>query len=692
MKLNRLHFKDFSIPRFASLISNSKIFSKFTAPIILANVIFLFVLTSALVPSGSGPDAGAHMVNTYCAFGTKNGMCEVVNLDKVVFREVKVPRGTHDYGACFIFSVEIGASCAEPYRSDGVNSISFKTTDFKEANNEVLFVQRVGRDVYHARLFGNNNQVTLKMYLNSNAISSFIDLDKSKLECAWPCKNSDTSDSKIISDQNTVLTFIPQLSTRSIQLYLNGELAFISENKFKAYTSASLGPFVSSKLSAKVDSETLKDIWQVKFKSFSEAYMTDNYNPPLIYKFYNLLISKDVALSYLQIKIVLILLLGLSLLLVYSLFGRSGSFYVFINALLISSVIYGFYIFGTNNTSNLSYLGTLLLSILPIYFHEGGKKNYRSHAKFIILFVISLAFASGRTDGLIFAFVGYTLYSAIKIPRKENYIPWAFTLLILFLSGLSVYRKYQVAVDIHASKSPIESLSQVTLHNFLEILGVIAGLLGSRGPLGIWGFGITEPLPMVVFLLNFSAIILILVFVIFTSSVFQKIVLLTSFIAIYTVFAATISSPPEAPSAGGWMMPRYGLSLYGIFILVLVQLFADNFHKLNFQIKYLNVITRTISFFFASGVSIAFYFLAAKHMNGLMIDYNDSFLPNIISLGPWIPQEVVKFRLIDESYGWKPYIPLPINYILIMIFVLFYVTFNFSLKRSIRDNSYFSKL
>jgi hypothetical protein len=285
MKLNRLDFKDFSRTRFSSIISNNKILSKLAAPIIITNVIFIYILTSALVPSGSGPDAGAHMVNTYCAFGTKNGMCEVINLDKVVFREVKVPTGTHGYGACFVGSVEIGASCAEPYRSAGVNSISFRTEDFRQANNEVLFVQRVGRDVYSVRLFGNNNLVTLKMFLNSKPLSSSIDLNKINIDCDWPCKNYENSMSQLNSNQNMTISFIPQLSTRSVQLFLNSERVFISDNKFKPYTAASLGPFVHSKLSTKVDNETLKYMWNDKFKSISQAYMVDNYNPPLIYKF-----------------------------------------------------------------------------------------------------------------------------------------------------------------------------------------------------------------------------------------------------------------------------------------------------------------------------------------------------------------------------------------------------------------------
>jgi hypothetical protein len=120
--------------------------------------------------------------------------------------------------------------------------------------------------------------------------------------------------------------------------------------------------------------------------------------------------------------------------------------------------------------------------------------------------------------------------------------------------------------------------------------------------------------------------------------------------------------------------------------LILVQIFSDNFYKLNLNIKQIKTIIRTISVLFASGLSIAFYFLGAKNMNGLMIDYNDSFLPAIRGLGPWIPQEVVKFRLIDETYGWKPYIPLPINLIIITIFILFYTTLNHALKKAMSEN------
>lgn len=686
MNIGRIDLRNNSkLHIFLKLISK-KSFVKLTPLLVIVGVLFLYIFTSVLVPYASGPDAGAHMVNTYCAFGTKKDMCEVKDEQKqVVFREVNVPTGTHGYGACFIGSTEIGASCAEPFRSEGINSISFKAQDFISSNNEVLFVQRVGRDIYSGRLFGNDTDVHLRIFLNHKVISPNIELNKIDLGCTWPCTNYQETTQDSIESQSLTLTFIPQLSTRSIQLFLNGERIYISDNRFKPYTSASLGPFVFSNLAKKVDNKSLRIIWEDKFKVFSTAYMVDNYNPPIIYKLYNSLIKSNVGKSYQTIKIVLISLLAGSILILYSLFGGSKSFYVFICSLLVSSVVYGYYIFGTNNTSNLSYLGTLLISILPAYFNQNVSKNTISNLRFIILLLLSIILASGRTDGLIFALVGYTLFSAIKLPRKENYLSWLLTFITILVSGTYLYKRYEVAVDLHASKSPIDSLLQVTFHNSLEIIGVIFGLQGSRGPLGIWGFSLTEMLPMIVFLLNFSAFILILGFVIVLSNFYQRIVLLTSFVAIYLVFASTLSSVPEAPSAGGWMLPRYGLSLYGIFILILIQLFSDNLFKFNLNIKQLKTVVRTISLFFASGLSIAFYFLAAKNMNGLMIDYNDSFLPAISGLGPWIPQEVVKFRLIDETYGWKPYISLPINSIIVMIFILFYMTLNCSLKKALNN-------
>ena len=249
----------------------NKSFNKFKGLAIIVGVTLLFMLTSALVPKGSGPDAGAHLVNIYCAFGTKNGMCEIKNLDKVVFREVSVPTGVHGYGACFLGSVELGVACAEPFRSRGVSSISFNNSDFKGANHEVLFVQRVGRDIYSARVFGDGGKVALRMFLNSKAISQNIDLSQIKLKCAWPCKNYEDSISKNASGSTSTLTFIPQLSTRSVQLYLNGEPIFISDNKFKPYTASSLGQFVHNDLARKVNDETIKSIWKEKFTATSMA-------------------------------------------------------------------------------------------------------------------------------------------------------------------------------------------------------------------------------------------------------------------------------------------------------------------------------------------------------------------------------------------------------------------------------------
>ena len=182
MNIGRIDLRNNSkLHIFLKLISK-KSFVKLTPLLVIVGVLFLYIFTSVLVPYASGPDAGAHMVNTYCAFGTKKDMCEVKDEQKqVVFREVNVPTGTHGYGACFIGSTEIGASCAEPFRSEGINSISFKAQDFISSNNEVLFVQRVGRDIYSGRLFGNDTDVHLRIFLNHKVISPNIEL-KSEYE------------------------------------------------------------------------------------------------------------------------------------------------------------------------------------------------------------------------------------------------------------------------------------------------------------------------------------------------------------------------------------------------------------------------------------------------------------------------------------------------------------------------------
>jgi hypothetical protein len=316
-------------------------------------VILLYVLTSALVPNGSGPDSGAHLVNTFCAFGTKSEMCEVKNLDeKVVWREVNVPSYTFNYGACFSGSVEIGASCAEPFRSAGINSISFSNQDFKNTNNEILFVQRVGRDIYSARIFGVESKIKLRLFLNHEPISQYIELEKLNKSCGWPCANYENKIPNFTTNESSILTFIPQLSTRSVQLYLNGERVFTSGNRFKPYTSASLGKFVYNDVATKVDNEVIKSIWKEKLAATGDAIMVDNYNAPVIYKFYNLIIEHNIAQAYQLIKVTTIFVLALSLFILYSLFGASKIFYLFVNSLLVSSVIYGFYIFGTNNTSN----------------------------------------------------------------------------------------------------------------------------------------------------------------------------------------------------------------------------------------------------------------------------------------------------------------------------------------------------
>ena len=61
------------------------------------------------------------------------------------------------------------------------------------------------------------------------------------------------------------------------------------------------------------------------------------------------------------------------------------------------------------------------------------------------------------------------------------------------------------------------------------------------------------------------------------------------------------------------------------------------------------------------------YILPEKYMNGLLIDYQDAFLPSVAYLGDWVPRTVVRYRGIDLTYGWQPYL-LRNPYVIFIIF------------------------
>jgi hypothetical protein len=59
-------------------------------------------------------------------------------------------------------------------------------------------------------------------------------------------------------------------------------------------------------------------------------------------------------------------------------------------------------------------------------------------------------------------------------------------------------------------------------------------------------------------------------------------------------------------------------------------------------------------------------------MNGILLDYKDGFLPAIKFLGDWVPTTVVRYRAIDNSYGWVPYL---VSNPQVIVMVGFLVTF-----------------
>jgi hypothetical protein len=147
-------------------------------------------------------------------------------------------------------------------------------------------------------------------------------------------------------------------------------------------------------------------------------------------------------------------------------------------------------------------------------------------------------------------------------------------------------------------------------------------------------------------------------------------------------FALTLASYHAAP--GGWMFPRYGLSQYGILILILVTMALPQ-NSLNVD-KTKPLIKPLLFGVFSSlfAVLVCVFVLAAKYMNGILLDRKDGFLPAIKSLGEWVPSVVVHYREIDLTNGWRPYIiqnPYLLLILIALSMLLLVSSLIFSLRR-----------
>jgi hypothetical protein len=120
------------------------------------------------------------------------------------------------------------------------------------------------------------------------------------------------------------------------------------------------------------------------------------------------------------------------------------------------------------------------------------------------------------------------------------------------------------------------------------------------------------------------------------------------------------------------MFARYGNAAYGILVLLLVLLLMKNLEDHPAGMKISRAPTLALSFAIATSVALTEYIIAEKYMNGILLDYKDGFLPAIKFLGDWVPTTVVRYRAIDNSYGWVPYL---VSNPQVIVMVGFLVTF-----------------
>ena len=639
-----------------------------------------------VVPIGTGPDSGAHSVMTYCANGSQKGICEFEDLQEgIVYRKVRIPSGVSGIGICHGNNLEKNASCDEPWRSKGLTSFYLNSKAFSENSSTLLYTEFIGKKKFKIYLDKFKSD-RLILSVNNKVVTKF-DLNKSSsmAACKWPCAAS--SNESRVSEATPIVTVIPNSTTRLFMVLYNKQLVI-------EYNDLGNPPDINS-LSDKWLNGSLTQVTSEKlFEKFKEienvseqAYFTDNYNPPFIYKFLGYFTTDTPRDSLENFRLLSFGFIVLALLLTFLLFLNSLYFSRFILALVLSSSVYGFYIFATNNTSSYSFLGCLMLSALPLLLSEENAKFSRIFMLAYVIFAIFLS--SGRVDGLFFSLVGFILMAVLKPPQRGNRALSATLIFILFVSFWFVYENYPAAKSIHMTRGIIGSIQNITLNNLLEIPGLMLGLTGDRGPLNIWGLGqLDVPLPSII-PLTCGIAVSIFVALALTNMQLKSFIVLSAAIGLWFLpFALTLASYHAAP--GGWMFARYGLSQYGILMLILIILAVPTKSStVENSIPSLKpLVFALLSTLF--GVLVCIFILAEKYMNGILLDRKDAFLPAIKYLGEWVPTVAVHYRELDLTNGWRPYLienPYLLLALVVWLAFLLISSLVYSLRQDQRNSS-----
>jgi hypothetical protein len=652
--------------------------SNFAALISTIGLVGSFLL---VVPIGTGPDSGAHSVMTYCANGSQDGICEFIDDQKdIVYRKVKIPSGVSGIGICHGNNLEKNASCDEPWRSNGLTSFYLDPNFFSANTSVLLYTEFFGNKKFKIYL-ERYEESRLVLTVNNKNVANFNLNSSSQLaDCKWPCTSSINNSN--VSSRIPIITIIPNTTTRLFMVLIDKKLVIEYNDLANPPDINSLSDLWLNNSLRLATSEELFQRFSKVENAFEEAYFTDNYNPPFIYKFLGNFVADTPRNSLENFRSVSFLLITSALLLTFLLFLNSIYFSRFVIAFILAGSVYGLYLFATNNTSSYAFLGCLMLSAIPLLLFEENAKF--SRLLLFAYFIFAIFLSTGRVDGLFFSCAGFVLMTLLK-PPKARFRWLSLTLgLILLASFWFVYKNFPAARSIHMTRGLLGSLENITLNNVLEIPGLMLGLTGDRGPLNIWGLGqLDVPLPSIIPLLCGLAVAIFAALALLNTQLKSLIVLGAAIAIWFLPFALTLASYHAAP--GGWMFPRYGMSQYGILVLILVILAIPR-NSLRSEVSKLSL--KPLIFGFASSlfaILICIFILTEKYMNGILLDKKDAFLPAIKHLGEWVPTVAIHYREIDLSNGWQPYL---INnpYALLMLVLFLMIILAVSVWASLRQD------
>jgi hypothetical protein len=284
---------------------------------------------------------------------------------------VQVPAGVPAIGTCDEANLEVSSACDEPYRSKNTTSLLLPNDAFTNDGNISLFEQRIGNDAYVVTYSRHGSDQYLEFLMNGNPISIKIDLNnfQSKNSCKWPCVQ--TAAGKDSTPYVRIITMIPSVATRNMSIYVNGYYAGGSHNKGDPPKSGSISKPVIAPSLKLASSDQIKEVLSAKNSPMSQSYLTDNYNPPFLYKTLGLLAGAimlevhSFTWGYSQYSSILYRSCS------YFSFSRIFKLYSsFVLAAFLASVPYGLYLFATNNTSTFSFIGSVMISMLPMLYYS----------------------------------------------------------------------------------------------------------------------------------------------------------------------------------------------------------------------------------------------------------------------------------------------------------------------------------